>query len=96
VSHDDCKASTHPKHGYFYSSKDNDGRRIHRPDKSDTVFTTFSTPTAKRGKRSPELGIAPAEEKMCVPTCIFIPAGELDFLTDSNIKYSCLYARIVL
>ncbi len=37
-----------PKHGYLYSSDSDDGGCIHRPDKSDTVFATFSTLKAKK------------------------------------------------
>jgi hypothetical protein len=37
-----------PKHGYLYSSKSDNGGRIHRPDKSNTVFVTFSAPKAKK------------------------------------------------
>jgi hypothetical protein len=37
-----------PKHGYLYSSESDDGGHIHRPDKSDTVFATFSAPNAKK------------------------------------------------
>jgi hypothetical protein len=50
VAQDDCKPSALPKHKYLYSSKSDDGRRIHCPDKSDTVFATFSAPMAKRDK----------------------------------------------
>jgi hypothetical protein len=45
------KPSVLPKRGYLYSSKD-DGGRIHCPDKSDTVFATFSALRAKRGKQA--------------------------------------------
>jgi hypothetical protein len=50
VAQDDRKLSTLPKRGYSYSSKSDDDRRIHRPDKNDTIFATFSTPTAKKSK----------------------------------------------
>ncbi len=52
VDNDDCKPSALPKHGYLYSSKSDDGGRIHCPDRSNTVFATFSAPTAKKGKRA--------------------------------------------
>ncbi len=53
MSHDDCKLSALPKHGYSYSSESNDSRRsINCPDKKHDVFATFSAPTAKRGKRA--------------------------------------------
>jgi hypothetical protein len=52
VSHDDHQPSALPKRGYFYSSKSDDGRLIHRPDKSNTVFATFSAPTVKKGKHT--------------------------------------------
>jgi hypothetical protein len=54
VNQDDHKPSAAPKqgysskHGYSYSSKSDDGGCIHRPDKSDTVFATFSAPKAKK------------------------------------------------
>ncbi len=50
VSHDDHKPSALPNCGHLYSSKRDDGGCIHCPDKSNTVFATFSAPTAKRGK----------------------------------------------
>jgi hypothetical protein len=54
VDNDDGKPSALPKRGYSYSSKSDEGECIHHPDKSDTVFATFSTPVAKRGKRTPK------------------------------------------
>jgi hypothetical protein len=54
VDQDDCKPSAAPmqgyssKHGYLYSSKSDNGGHIHRPDKSDTVFATFSASKAKK------------------------------------------------
>jgi hypothetical protein len=54
VDQDDRKPSAAPKqgysskHGYSYSSESDNGGRIHRPDKSDTVFATFSAPKAKK------------------------------------------------
>ncbi len=55
VDQDDCKPSAAPKqgykHGYSYSSKSDNGGRIHRPDKSYIVFATFSALKAKK-KRS--------------------------------------------
>jgi hypothetical protein len=36
-----------PKHGYLYSEDNNDGH-YHHPDKSNTVFATFSTLKAKK------------------------------------------------
>ncbi len=50
VDNDDCRPSGLPKHRYLDSSKSDDGRRIHHPDKSNTVFATFAAPTAKQGK----------------------------------------------
>jgi hypothetical protein len=38
------------KRRYSYSSESDEGGRIHHPDKSNTVFATFSTPTAKKSK----------------------------------------------
>jgi hypothetical protein len=52
VAQDDRKPSTLPKRGYLYSSESDDGGRIHCPDKSGTVFATFSTPTAKKSKHT--------------------------------------------
>jgi hypothetical protein len=52
VAQDDRKPSTLPKRGYLYSSKSDDGGGIHRPDKSNTVFATFSTPMAKKNKHT--------------------------------------------
>jgi hypothetical protein len=37
-----------PQRRYSYSSKSDGGGRIHHPDKSNTVFATFSTPKAKK------------------------------------------------
>ncbi len=54
VSHDDHKPSALRKCGYSYSSERNDNRCIYRPEKSDNVFATFSTPTAKIGKHTPK------------------------------------------
>jgi hypothetical protein len=54
VDNDDCKPSMLLKHGYLCSSKIDDGGRIHCPDKSNTLFPTFSAPMAKRGKRTPK------------------------------------------
>jgi hypothetical protein len=51
---DDRKPSAAPKqgysskHGYSYSSESDDGGRIHCPDKSNTVFATFSAPKTKK------------------------------------------------
>jgi hypothetical protein len=78
-----------PKHWYLYSSKSDDGGRIHRPDKSDTIFATFSAPMAKTGKRAHKCGIGPAENS-CVPPYVFIPDRELDFVTDSHVKLDIL------
>ncbi len=39
-----------PKHGRLYS-KDNDDGHYHRPDKSNSLFATFSAPKAKRSNR---------------------------------------------
>ncbi len=46
VNQDDHKPSAAPKRRYSYS-KDNDDGHYYRPDKSNTVFATFSTPKAK-------------------------------------------------
>ncbi len=54
VDQDDRKLSAapkqgySPKHRYSYSSKSDNGGRIHHPDKSNTVFATFSAPKAKK------------------------------------------------
>jgi hypothetical protein len=48
VDQDDCKPSAAPKRQYSYSSESDDGGRIHCPDKSDSVFATFSTLKAKK------------------------------------------------
>jgi hypothetical protein len=48
INQDDCKPSAASKRQYSYSSESDDGGRIHRPDKSDSVFATFSTPKAKK------------------------------------------------
>ncbi len=45
------KPSTLPKRKYLYSKDDND-KHYNRPDKSNTVLATFSTPTAKKGKHT--------------------------------------------
>ncbi len=89
MSHDDHKPSTFLKRGYSYSFEIDDGGHIHHPDTSDTVFATFSTSTAKRGKCTHKYGIAPAENS-CVPPCIFVPDKELDCLTDSHVKLNIL------
>jgi hypothetical protein len=53
VGQDGCKLSAttkqrySPKHGYLYF-EDNDDGHIHHPDKSDTVFATFSAPKKKK------------------------------------------------
>jgi hypothetical protein len=69
--------------------------RVHSPSagictpprviKSNTIFATFSAPTAKRGKRPHKKGIVPAEDSG-VPPYVFVPDRELDFLTDSYVK----------
>jgi hypothetical protein len=43
-----------PKRGYSYSSESDDDRRIHCLDMNDTIFATFTTPAAKRGKHTPK------------------------------------------
>jgi hypothetical protein len=54
VDQDDRKPSAVPKQGYsskhryLYSSDSDDGGCIHCPDKSDTVFATFSAPKARK------------------------------------------------
>ncbi len=48
VEQDDCKPSAAPKRRYSYSSESDNGECIHCPDKSNTVFATFSTPKAKK------------------------------------------------
>jgi hypothetical protein len=47
VEQHDQKPSAVPKRGRLYS-KDNDNGHYHRPDKSDSLFATFSAPKAKR------------------------------------------------
>ncbi len=47
VKQHDCKPSAAPKHGCSYS-KDNDDKHYHCPDKSNSIFATFSAPKAKR------------------------------------------------
>jgi hypothetical protein len=73
-----------------YPSKSGNGGPIHRPDKSDTNFATFSAPMAKKGMRIHKYGIAPAEN-LCVLHCNFIPDRELDFWTDSHVKLDILF-----
>jgi hypothetical protein len=51
VEQHDQKPSAAPKHGRSYSKDDDDGHYL-RPDKSDSVFATFSAPKAKRGNRT--------------------------------------------
>jgi hypothetical protein len=87
VDQDDRKASAAPKRGYLYS-EDNDDQHYHCPDKSDTVFATFSTPKAKK-KRTQKKGIAPVE-KLSVPVYVFVPDREPDFLIDSHVKLDIL------
>jgi hypothetical protein len=50
VAQDDHRPNPPLKRGYLYSSKSDDGRQIHRPNKRDTLFSTFSAPIAKKGK----------------------------------------------
>jgi hypothetical protein len=52
VAQDEHRPAALPKLGYSYSSKSDDGGRIHRPDKSNTIFATFSTPIVKKDKRT--------------------------------------------
>ncbi len=47
----DCKPSAAPKRGCLYSN-DNYDAHYHCPDKSDSVFATFSAPKAKRNNRT--------------------------------------------
>ncbi len=54
VAQDNRRSSVLPKHRYLYSSESDDDGRIHRPDKSNTIFATFSEPIAKKGKRTQE------------------------------------------
>ncbi len=89
VAQDDRKPSALLKRGYLYSFKSDDGRHIHRPDKSDSIFATFSAPMAKKSKHTQEQGIAPAEN-LCVPPYVLISDRELEFLTDSHIKLDIL------
>ncbi len=77
-----------PKHGYLYSSKSDNSRHIHHPDKSDTVFATFSAPKAKK-KRTQKCGIVHVE-KISVPVYVFVPDREPDHLTDSHVKLDIL------
>jgi hypothetical protein len=52
VNQDDRRPNSPLKRGYSYSSESDDGGHIHCPDKNNTVFATFSAPSAKRGKRT--------------------------------------------
>ncbi len=80
VDQDDRKPSAAPKQGYSpkhmysYSSKSDDGGNIHCPDKSNTVFATFSAPKAKK-KRTQKQRIAPVE-KISVPVYVFVPDSD--------------------
>jgi hypothetical protein len=62
------------------------------PTKSNTVFATFAAPKAKKNKRTPKKGIAPAEGHLCVPRCVFVADRdrELDCFTDSHITLNIL------
>jgi hypothetical protein len=51
VEQHDCKPSAAPKRGCLYS-KDNDDGHYHHPDKSDSIFATFSAPKTKRGNHT--------------------------------------------
>ncbi len=53
-----------PKSGYLYSSESDDSGCTHHPDKSDTIFSTFSTPMVKRGK-CPQIENHASREFMC-------------------------------
>jgi hypothetical protein len=66
--------ASQPKRGHLYSSNSDDGGHIHHPNKSDTVFATFSAPAVKRGTRTHKWGITPAENS-CVPPCILFQIG---------------------
>jgi hypothetical protein len=89
VANDDRKPSALPKRSrYLYSSKIDDGRCIHRPGKINTVFVTFSTSTAKKGKCTHKLGITPAEN-VC-PTVYLCSRSGTRFLTESHIKLDIL------
>ncbi len=85
MAQDDRKPSTLPKSRYSYSSECDDHGPIHCPDKSNTFSATFSTPIAKKSKCTQKQGIAPAEI-LCVPSYVFVPDREIDFLTDIHIK----------
>jgi hypothetical protein len=87
VNHDDCKVSAAPKRGYLFSEDDDDGH-YNCPDKSDTVFAAFSTPTAKK-KCTQKKGIAPAEN-LRLPLYVYVPDREPDILTDSHVKLDIL------
>ncbi len=52
VAQDDRRPNPLLMRRYLYSSKRDNGGRIHRPDKSGTIFATFSAPIAKKGKRT--------------------------------------------
>jgi hypothetical protein len=89
VDQDDRKPSAAPKQGCSskhdsYSSKSDNGRCIQCPNKSNTVFATFSAPKANK-KCTQKSGIA-SVEKSSVPLYVYIPDRELDFLTDSHVK----------
>jgi hypothetical protein len=69
---------------------DSEDRQVHRPEKGNTVFTTFAAPKVKKKKHAPMYEILPAEQNCCVTPCIFTPDRELDCLTDSHIKLNSL------
>jgi hypothetical protein len=71
-------------------SEDNNDEKTHHPAKSGTVFATFTAQKAKKKKHAPKEGIAPAEQHLCVPPCIFAPDKKLDCLTDSHVKFNSL------
>ncbi len=89
VSHDDHKSSRPLTQDYSYS-EDNNGGHSHCPDKSNTVFATFTTLKAKKSKHTTKQGIAPAEQNPCIPPYIFVPDRELECLTNSHVELNIL------
>ncbi len=66
VDQNNRKPSADPKHGYSLKhghsySKDNNDGHYDPPDKSDTVFATFSAPKAKK-KHTQKKGIVPVKK----------------------------------
>ncbi len=60
VKQHDRKLSAAPKRRCSYSEDDDDGH-YYGPDKSNSIFATFSAPKAKRNNRTQKWEMAPAE-----------------------------------